>query len=271
MLDSIFYTPHFNLVFLSIQFGYSIFSIFLMLKYLIKDLRNPYLGISSTYIFNYFVCSIFALVLPLLYETNMTLTADRACLWYLLSLGAVYNAVIFFIKKYNYTKASNETKLTLFLEFMMFFSILAISIGYKTYNPQITVKNINDYWYYLVCKYYGNFPLRDWMAFLKTIPLVTLGFIWFKSSTKKYNKQELSYFVKSANKPIISFFIYELVILVGPFLDLTSQYEILVGILTVEFFRIYFCFSVLDWLKHPDMEAIERNMIIRSEKRWLNR
>ena len=271
MLDSIFYTPHFNLVFLSIQFGYAIFSIFLMLKYLIKDLRNPYLGISSTYIFNYFVCSIFALVLPLLYETNMTLTADRACLWYLLSLGAVYNAVIFFIKKYNYTKASNETKLTLFLEFMMFFSILVISIGYKTYNPQITVKNINDYWYYLVCKYYGNFPLRDLMAFLKTVPLVTLGFIWFKSSTKKYNKQELSYFVKSANKPIISFFIYELVILVGPFLDLTSQYEILVGILTVEFFRIYFCFSVLDWLKYPDMEAIERNMIIRSEKRWLNR
>lgn len=269
MLDNILCSLLFNNIFYLTQVIYVSASVFLAVKYLLRDLKHQFLGVTSAYFVMYAIGCFFTLITYLGWTSGgMVTTCTRACFLYLVSTWATYNGCLFLIKKYQYTDVRTETFLTFILELCLFVGLTVVVFNYEKHDQVLEVNYFIDYWYTLNNKHHADFPTRDLLLLFRAIPLTVLGVMWFKSITKSYNHNENSYFPKSANKPISLFLLYQFCYALTPFVQVSDRIEILVVILVLEFLKFYYLKSMLHWLTHPDMEVIEKNTIRRSEKKW---
>lgn len=269
MLDRILCSTLFNTIFYTFQAIYVGVSVLMVLKYLLKDLKHQFLGVTSAYFVMYAFGCFFTLITYLSWNYGgMATTSTKACFLYLVSTWATYNGCLFLIKKYQYTEVRTETFLTFILELCLFTTLTVVAFKYRKHSQTFEVKYFIDYWYTLNNKYHASFPTRDFLFLGRAVPLTILGAMWFQSITKSYNHNENSYFPKSANKPIFLFLVYQFCYALTPFMKVSDRLEILAVILILEFFKICYLKAMLHWLTHPDMEIIEKNTIQRSEKKW---
>lgn len=247
-------------------------------KELIADLKHPYLGFASTYLFNHFIAGFLAIFLML--HCGLILLNERALDFRIIlffnsiHIFSIYNGVLFIIKKYNFTKIKNEIILTALLQILCYLSIIILNcLPQLRINNDLTVKSYSEI-LYLLFSSLGNveyFPFSNNLIlniifFLKTIPLVILFSMWTHSIGKEYNKKTNSYFVKSANHSILFFLIYEILLSSLPFIRFSGLIELTAFIILIFITKTIFSKKILFWLRHKDMEAIETNAILRSKK-----
>ncbi len=252
--------------------AYTVYCTVYAVRYLVSDIKKPFIGISSTYIFNYFLFDGMALFISCMGIPSCRenpLQIGKVMFLAMCQLVSLYNGTLFLIKKYNYTKLNTEIRITAFLQ-MFQFMLIAYVISMPTfkvfYQPKLAANFLE--WLYILNASFSenNGFVRDFFLFVRFIPIIILSVLWVKSISKKYNKMEKSYFTKSANLPIYYFVVYECLFSILPFLKIETQFEYLIIILSVYILRLLFNTSVLKWLRHPDMEQIETNAILRSRE-----
>lgn len=252
--------------------AYTLYCSFYAVSYLISDIKRPFIGISSTYIFNYFIFDGMALYLsckgipycrenPLQIETLMFLSMCQ--------LVSLYNGSLFLIKKYNFSKLNSEIRITAFLQIFQFMAvayIVAMPTFKVYYRPELADNYLE--WLFILNSSFSKYNpiIKDIFLFIRSLPLGILTVLWVRSISKKYNKMEKSYFTKSANKPVYFFLIYEMLYSILPYIKLETKFEYLTVIVLVYLLRMLFNVNVLKWLRHPDMEQIETNAILRSKE-----
>jgi hypothetical protein len=180
---------------------------------------------------------------------------------------SLYNGSLFLIKKYNFSKLDTEIRITAFLQITQFMAIgLIVTMPlFKIYYEPILAKDYIEWLYILNSSFTkDNYIVRFIFVTLRIVPLAILSCLWVHSISKKYDKMEKSYFTKSANNPIYFFIVYESLFSVLPYLRFESEIEFFIVLVAVYTLRLLFNKSVLKWLRHPDMEQIETNAILRS-------
>lgn len=247
---------------------YTAINTFIIAKGLISDIKNPYLGISSSYVFAYFIaCFVNLLQFCFIYRSEF-LTKHGVYIFYICNLIASYYCTIFFIKKFTFNSIKLESEITLTLGLFLYFSMTAIITlrsSFESDAPAIT-NSIVDSYYNLLCGMSAEYFKSKIIFISRVIPILTLFGMWFYSTTKPYNKNELNFFPKSANRPIILFMTYELIIILLPSLNVPNTIDKALAISILLGLRLWFHISLLHWLRHKDMEQIETSMLARSQK-----
>ena len=274
----------FNFFYAFVILFYIILSTIKVAKELKTDLKTPFLGFASTYLFNYFFSCF--LVLLMCFFSITFIILDRPLdyklilLCYCLHTYSIYNGVIFLIKKYNFKNIKNELFLTSILQLFCFLSIaFACSCPYfrLSNTKALTTESYSEIVYFLVAGlgntnifYKSSDAVYSLLTDLKLFPLIILGAMWIKSLGKSYNKCSHSYFVKSANHPIFFFLFYEFLFISLAYYDFHNIIElsILIGIIFI--LKFIFSVKILFWLKNKDMEEIETNAILRSQRNVIN-
>lgn len=270
----------FNLFCASVVLFFIIYSVIKVTKELITDFRIPFLGIASTYLFNYFFSCLIVLLMCffsitfILYQKPLDYKSILLC--YCLHTYAIYNGTIFLIKKYNFKNIKNELYLTSILQIFCFINIaFACSCPYfRVSNVRaLTIESYSEMIYFMltglgnVAIFYESSDLiYSLLTDLKLAPLFILGIMWIQSLGKSYNKHSHSYFVKSANHPIFFFLFYEFLLISLAYYDFHNIIElsILIGLIFV--LKFTFSRKILFWLKNKDMEEIETKAILRSQR-----
>ena len=247
---------------------YTAINIFLVCKELISDIKTPFLGISSSHIFIYFIaCLVNLLQFCFIFKASYFST-HNIYVFYICNLVASYYCTIFLIKKFAFNSIKMESILTLFLGLCLYISLTLIIILRDTFESAAPVMQglFIEKYYTLVCGMSVEYVKSKMVFISRVIPILTLLGMWFYSVTKPYNKNELNFFPKSANKPLILFMLYEFIIMILPSINLPTvldKYFIIVILLGL---RLWFQVSLLHWLRHKDMEKIETSMLARSKK-----
>lgn len=251
--------------------AYTVFSIFIVTKELISDFKNPYLGVSSSYIFIYFIaCLLNLLQLCVGNRHHFTeINYTQIILFFLGNIIALYHCVIFLVKKFTFQSIKAESAITLGLLAALFFEISILIVMRESLyaNDVFHTTSVIEYYYFLICGLSTNAWINKLITIFRAIPLSILFVLWFYSVTKAYNKKSLNFYPKSANKPIILFLAYQFLLLLAPNLILASDFDKVLLFVTAYGFKLYFCISVLHWLRHKDMEQVETSMIARSKKK----
>lgn len=263
---------------------YIIYSITSVVKELKTDLKTPFLGFASTYLFNYFFsCAIVLLmcffsIAFIIFKKPLDYKSILLC--YCLHTYSIYNGTIFIIKKYNFKHIKNELFLTSILQIFSFINIVfACSCPYFRLSNirELMIESYSEMIYFLLAGlgnttifYESSDLIYSLLTSLKLFPLIILGVMWIKSLGKSYNKCSHSYFVKSANHPIFFFLFYEFLLISLAYFDFhnTIELSILIGIIFI--LKFEFSKKILFWLKNKDMEEIETNAILRSQKNVIN-
>jgi len=247
---------------------YTAINTFIIAKGLISDIKSPYLGISSSYVFAYFIaCFVNLLQFCFIYRSEF-LAKHGIYIFYICNLIASYYCTIFFIKKFTFNSIKLESELTLTIGLFLYFSMTAIITlrsSFENNAPTITNSIIESY-YNLLCGMSTEYFKSKIIFISRLIPILTLFIMWFYSTTKPYNKNELNFFPKSANKPIILFMAYEFVIILLPSLNVPNTIDKAIAISVLLGLRLWFHISLLHWLRHKDMEQIETSMLARSKR-----
>lgn len=265
-----------NLIYAIGILGFIIYSIFRIGKELFADLKHPYLGFASTYLINYFFsCLIILLIMLscfLFISTGKALDRRLITFYYCLHIYSLYNGSLFLIKKYNFSNIKNEILLTTLLQFFCFSSILTVCcLPQLKVSLELSADSYPEILFLLFGSFgnkkyflFSNCTLFNILILLKALPISILAIMWVKSIGKSYNKKTHSYFVKSANHPILFFLLYQFILINVPFFNFDSLFEItvLTGLLFT--FKAIFSRKVLFWLRHKDMEEIETKAILRS-------
>lgn len=249
-------------------------------KELKTDLKTPFLGFASTYLFNYFFSCLIVLLMCFFSITfiifNKPLDYKSILLCYCLHTYSIYNGTIFIIKKYNFKHIKNELFLTSILQIFCFINIaFACSCPYFRLSniKELKIESYSEMIYFLLTGlgntdifYESSDLIYSLLISLKLFPLIILGIMWIKSLGKSYNEYSHSYFVKSANHPIFFFLFYEFLLISLAYFDFHNITELstLIGIIFILKFK--FSRKILFWLKNKDMEEIETNAILRSQK-----
>jgi len=269
----------FNLFYAFIILLFISYSIIKVGSELCADLRKPYLGFASTYLFNYFISCILILLqcfFAIIYVVlKKPLDVQSIIFVYCSHTYAIYQGAIFLIKKYNFTKIKNELIITSVLQFLCYLNICfacCCPIFREIYTPALTFTSYPELLFYLLAGL-GNYVIfqesnniiYSILVLLKFIPLIILGTMWIKSIGKSYYKKSHSYFVKSANHPVFFFLFYEFILISLSYFNFHSTYEITILITIILFLKSIFSSKVLFWLRNKDMEEIETNAILRSQ------
>lgn len=273
-------TTIFNLLGALVILFFIIFSVTEVAKELKTDLKTPFLGFASTYLFNYFFsCGMILLmcffsIAFIIFEKPLDYKSILLC--YCLHIHSIYNGTIFIIKKYNFKNIKNELFLTSILQLFCFVNIaFACSCPYfrLSNTKELMIESYSEMIYFLLIGlgnttifYESNDLIYSLLTGLKLLPLSILGIMWIKSLGKSYNEYSHSYFVKSANHPIFFFLFYEFLLISLAYFDFHNIVELstLIGIIFILKFK--FSRKILFWLKNKDMEEIETNAILRSQK-----
>lgn len=257
-----------NWIILLTVWMYTAINTFIIAKGLISDIKNPYLGISSSYVFTYFIaCFVNLLQFCFIYHVGF-MEQYGVYIFYICNLIASYYCTIFFIKKFTFNSIKLESELTLTLGLFLYFSmtvIITLRGSFENDAPSMS-KSIIDSYYNLLCGMSTEYFKSKIILISRTIPILILFGMWFYSTTKPYNKNELNFFPKSANKPIILFIIYELIIILLPILNAPNTIDKAIAIIFLLGIRLWFHISLLHWLRHKDMEQIEISMLARSKR-----
>lgn len=259
-------------IFAFIILGYTIYSVTYVTKEFISDLKRPFIGISSIYIFLYFMfdlVNVGVLCIGSLYWKLGQINSEAMQVVFLSQMISIYMGSLFLLKKFNFTKLSLEIKLTYFFQFTLFSAIAACVIIPKM-NESYIIIDFNSYLEFcwiIFSDYNDHYPyLQLFNFFIRVIPLGFLLGFWSFSISKKYNKHDFNYFTKSANLPILAFFCFQSIDVYKQFMAPRNQAEMMLVLTFSLFYKVIFNRAVLRWLKHPDMEAIETNAILRSKK-----
>ena len=257
-----------NWIIMCLIWAYTAVNTFIILKGLISDIKNPYLGVSSGYIVTYFIACIINL-LQFCFIFNSTVLSNHSIyIFYICNLIASYYCTIFLVKKFAFNNIKLESEITLLLGLCLYVSMTAIITlrsSFEGDSPELTNSIIDNY-YYLLCGMSAEYIKSKIIFVSRTIPIVLLFGMWFYSVTKPYNKNELNFFPKSANKPLVLFMTYELVIILLPSLNVPTTVDKATAISILLALRLWFHISILHWLRHKDMEKIETRMLARSKK-----
>lgn len=268
-----------NFGFAIATFIFLIFSIIKTGGNLLADLKKPYLGFASTYLFNYFI-SCFLIMLQIFFALTYILCKipldSKAILFiYCAHTYAIYQGTIFLIKKYNFTKIKNELILTSILQLVCYLNI-AFACCCPCFrvmdNPNLIFNSYPELVYYLLTGL-GNYVIfqesNDFiyslLVDLKLFPLLVLGMMWVKSIGKSYYKKSHSYFVKSANHPIFFFLFYEFLLVSLAYYRYHNTIELSILIAIIFILKSLFVKKILYWLRNKDMEEIETNAMLRSK------
>lgn len=277
-------TTIFNFFCALVVLFFIIYSIIKVAKELKADLKTPFLGFASTYLFNYFFsCGIILLmcffsITFIMFKKPLDYKSILLC--YCLHTYAIYNGTIFIIKKYNFKHIKNELILTSILQLFCFINIaFACSCPYFRLSniKELMIESYSEMIYYLLTGlgnpnifYESSDLIYSLLTNLKLLPLIVLGVMWIKSLGKSYNKYSHSYFVKSANHPIFFFLFYEFLLISLAYYDIHNTIELSILIWIIFVLKFNFSRKILFWLKNKDMEEIETNAILRSQKNVIN-
>ena len=260
-----------NLLVILFAWAYTITNVFIVSKELISDIKTPYLGISSSYIFIYFIACLVNLLQFCFIQrgTSIVATNHNIYLFYICNIIASYYCTIFLIKKFTFSSIKQESKITLILGFFLYVSLAIVIIlrgGFEKSTPIVGSGYIVDNYYNLIIGISTEYYKSRIVLISRVIPILILFSMWFYSVTKPYNKKELNFFPKSANKPIILFMMYELLITLLPNIRVSNVVDKTIAIVLLLTIRLCFQISILHWLRHKDMEKIETSMIARSKR-----
>ena len=252
-----------------ITIAYFFAMVYIVGKYAIKDLRKPFLGVSSSFLIAYLVLGIFSVLTICMGYGKHSISIYQIKFFYCLSIMGLYNIVIFYVKKFSFNKVSVESTLTLILEILCFFFLGALAIIPSTCGidiKELAVKDIFQYYIMLIGGMQYINPIYTYIsAIARVIPFCILSTLWYISVTKPYNKNSLNFYPKSANKSLLILFFYQL------FLLMLETYSfplmstcIFTGLAYLA--KLLFYIEVLHWTSHKDMEMIENNMLARAKR-----
>lgn len=264
----------FDIIMIIIPILYISYCTYLSIRIMIDDIKHPFIGVISGYLFVYlsvgFVLSVGLCYGFIMFPYNMTKLDILA--YYICSTVSLYNMVIFLIKKYVFNNVRHESLITMFLILLLYFSLSIISIFSSILKNSLVnqeVTNMIDYLYFMIRgTALLNPSLNNVLALVKLIPIITLGILWYHSITKPYDKNELSFYPKSANRTILLFLVYQFSLTIMPYFNYKTEFDKVFIVLFVFIVRLFYLKVLINWVKHKDMELIEKSMIARSKRRY---
>lgn len=255
-----------------ILLAYTLISIYVVAKEFFSDLKKPFLGIASTYIFNYFI---FDLMMILVFCFGITIykngiVSSRTLTFsFLVQIISLYNGALFIMKKFVFSNIKKEIELTALLQICLYVSIAIILIVPKSSAP-IFHSHETTFTRWILCTQSAFsslfFKFSHFCFVVRFIPITLLLVLWAYSISKKYNKLDLNYFTKSANLSILTFLSFETLQMITPIIVPRNHIEEFIILLYLLSFKFIFNISMMKWLRNKDMEDIEINAILRSKR-----
>lgn len=237
---------------------YTIYFTGIVTKEFFEDLRHPYIGTSSAYIYNYFIFDLIfmlALISGIYYMSTTHISVNGIKIIFFVQIISEYNAALFLLKKFNFSQPNLEIKLTYIIKFVLFTTI-CISVSIPVMNQVYFIFNIDSYldWSWILVSTFGNIHPhgRLFNFVIKFLPLCILTIFWVYSISKKYNKNDLNYFTKAANLPIATFlgsqFLSTFMILMAP----QNKAEIFIILVLFLILKGLFNYAIIAWIKLPE-------------------
>lgn len=245
-----------------------LFELYLTFKYIvIKDLRKPFLGVSSAHLVVYLFVSVCSsiYVMSRYFFIPYHIEVYDLKTFYLLNTTAAYSLVAFYVKRFSYNNISDESSIMSVLEILYTITLTATIIApergfYTEILDSLAKESISTQtsWIFSAPVLTVYHPIALVFRFAPTFILFTL---WYISITKPFKQNSLNFYPKSANKSILLFFLSD-IILSHIVTGAASSAMNFVFCLAHEAFK----YSMIMWLQSDDIKLVERNLLIRSKQ-----
>lgn len=250
--------------------AYTGYSIKIFGKALLKDVNRPYLGVSSTYLFNYvLLCSINLVHLTIAPFVDV-LSATDSVFFDICSIIALYNGAIFLIKKYNFKRIKHESIITFTLQCCLYSTVLFIAVSVALVPDVYVTVNLQplEYVYQLCTNAFVKIPgfYNSLVLLSRLIPLIILGTLWYASIKTEVRSCERYLFKQSANQTIFWFLLYQSILALVPFIRYDAQIQIIIFVIIILVGKLHCCRSMVHWMQSKDMATIEKAIVARGKR-----